>query len=174
MRTQLGAKTPPPTHPPPTPKRTYDVDTTTFPFLKLPRELRDEIYEYALTLPDDPQELLITKHTIAQPALLRTCRQIRLEASPYYYYLTGNRFRFATAKRFDIQGCLTFYCQYITAVGIDTPVSEEFRMYGAVQNRRAEVEFKGWDSIVKRLKKCHPWEAERDGEWVVFCFGGCC
>lgn len=49
--------------------------------LELPPELRNHIYEFVLVSPD---EALIMKNS-SSPALLRTCRQIREEASSLYY-----------------------------------------------------------------------------------------
>ncbi|KAK5121497.1 hypothetical protein LTR85_005330 [Meristemomyces frigidus] len=51
------------------------------PFLELPPELRTRIYELVLVSPD---ERLIMKDE-PSPALLRTCRQIRTDASSLYY-----------------------------------------------------------------------------------------
>ncbi|KAK0831457.1 hypothetical protein LTR73_002839 [Friedmanniomyces endolithicus] len=54
------------------------------PFLRIPGELRNEIYRYAL-LEDDT--IKINKHTKpAQPGVLQTNRQLRKEAGDIYYH----------------------------------------------------------------------------------------
>ncbi|KAK0255325.1 hypothetical protein B0A54_03193 [Friedmanniomyces endolithicus] len=54
------------------------------PFLRIPGELRNEIYRYAL-LEDDT--IKINKHTKpAQPGMLQTNRQLRKEAGDIYYH----------------------------------------------------------------------------------------
>lgn len=59
--------------------------------LGIPPELRNRIYDFALV---SRKRLQVTDGSPAleQPALLRTCRQIRREAIAIYY--TDNRFRF--------------------------------------------------------------------------------
>jgi len=58
--------------------------------LELPAELRNLIYEYTLTAPD---RLVLTNDTLPeQPALTRTCRQIRSECLPMFY--EKNQFRY--------------------------------------------------------------------------------
>ncbi|CAK1366965.1 unnamed protein product [Cercospora beticola] len=64
-------------------------------FFELSAELRNEIYELALV---KSEEIEITKETFAQPALLRTCRQIRAEAVQIYY--SRNEF-YTTISRLD-------------------------------------------------------------------------
>lgn len=54
--------------------------------LSLPPELRNEIYRYALY----SQEWLIADMKPEEPGLLRTCYQIRDEASPIHHF--GNHF----------------------------------------------------------------------------------
>jgi hypothetical protein len=49
---------------------------------KLPGELRNHIYRYALVA---PAQIEITKNNWQQPALLQVCHQIRTEASTIYY-----------------------------------------------------------------------------------------
>lgn len=62
------------------------------PLFKLPAELRNRIYEYALT--DDKQPLVVVHTWLSvsngyglcmQPALVRTCRAIRNEALSIFY-----------------------------------------------------------------------------------------
>lgn len=72
------------------------VGTTTFPFLKLAPELRNNIYHFALVRPADHN--FIVGGTIEEPGLLRTCRQIRSEAADIFY-LGGNRFTIVLDNR---------------------------------------------------------------------------
>lgn len=72
------------------------VGTTTFPFLKLAPELRNNIYHFALVRPADHD--FIVGGTIEEPGLLRTCRQIRSEAADIFY-LGGNRFTIVLDNR---------------------------------------------------------------------------
>ena len=58
------------------------VITTSSRLLALPAELRDAIYTYAVI---EPGEIRLTQGTCAEPALLRTCRQIREEAGSIFY-----------------------------------------------------------------------------------------
>ncbi|KAK4614235.1 hypothetical protein CLAFUW4_08767 [Fulvia fulva] len=53
--------------------------------LELPAELRNTIYRYTLCA---EEEIAITSdsNNCHQPALLRTCRQVRQEAAPIYYH----------------------------------------------------------------------------------------
>ncbi|KAK5006688.1 hypothetical protein LTR39_005595, partial [Cryomyces antarcticus] len=61
-----------------------------FPFLKLPGELRNQIYRFALV--HHRVISVISKwEELAQPPLTRVCRQIRNESLPVFY--GGNRFR---------------------------------------------------------------------------------
>lgn len=72
--------------------------------LELPAELRNSIYRYVLLgywknwMEDQTRPIVdIEDHDFEQPSLLRTCRQIRSEASPIYYlqthfYLTIHNF----------------------------------------------------------------------------------
>ena len=54
------------------------------PLFKLPKELRDYIYEYAFCTP--PHQRTITKGGgIPEPALLFTCKIVRQEACPLFY-----------------------------------------------------------------------------------------
>ena len=57
----------------------------------MPAELRDEIYAAALTTQDIVSVIDAEGYKQSQPALLRTCRQIRQEALPVYY--SSNSFR---------------------------------------------------------------------------------
>lgn len=50
--------------------------------LELAAELRNRIYEYVLI---KDKTITVSRHRIAQPGLLRTCRQIREEARAIYY-----------------------------------------------------------------------------------------
>jgi hypothetical protein len=73
------------------------------PLLRLPGELRNKIYAFALTTPDpitDPStpHILASKHNSIPPlgvSLLRTCRLVYTEASLRPLY-AANRFRFTT------------------------------------------------------------------------------
>ena len=56
--------------------------------LQLPRELRDEICAYAVV---EEEEIELDEHNCSEPGLLKTCRQIREEASPLF--LSENTFR---------------------------------------------------------------------------------
>lgn len=67
------------------------------PLISLPAELRNEIYDLALTHSDGPIDVTSDEKP-NEPALLATCVQIRTEATPIFY--ANNSFRFGTiAKR---------------------------------------------------------------------------
>ena len=61
------------------------LDQSSSPLMRLPAELRLRIYDYALT--EDTYVMLLNDEgaKTGQPALLRTCRQIRNEALDLYY-----------------------------------------------------------------------------------------
>lgn len=69
------------------------MDTMTRPkgFLDLPREIRDEIYEYLVVKPTNTITMLENHNcfqnevSAAQPAISRVNRQIRLESLPMFY-----------------------------------------------------------------------------------------
>ncbi|TKA66663.1 hypothetical protein B0A55_09028 [Friedmanniomyces simplex] len=52
------------------------------PFLDLPRELRDQIYRFALL---SPEPIIISRHCEFQPGLLRTNRQLRNETLEIWF-----------------------------------------------------------------------------------------
>ena len=64
--------------------------TTSSPFMKLPPELRDIIYEYALRLDDGIIQISSTTG-IPEPPLLLTCKTIRREAISILYTLNSIR-----------------------------------------------------------------------------------
>ena len=63
---------------PPTPS------STSSPFMDLPGELKNRIYFYSLARPDNI-EITAANWNTHQPALLKTCKQIRHEALPIFY-----------------------------------------------------------------------------------------
>lgn len=66
--------------------------TAPFPFLRLPPELRLQVYAQALHVPDENGFCIITKETgIPEPPLLFTCKAIRNEAIKTFY--TRNFFK---------------------------------------------------------------------------------
>lgn len=74
-------------------------------FFELSAELRNEIYELALVESDSIE---VTKENVAQPGLLRTCRQTRAEAIRIYYM--QNKFSF-TLHRLDASLLRAFHKQ---------------------------------------------------------------
>lgn len=50
--------------------------------LNLPGELRNQIFDFAVV---EPSAIRVTSKGLDQPALLKTCRQIRREAGTIYY-----------------------------------------------------------------------------------------
>ena len=60
--------------------------------LELPAEMRNRIYQYALI---DSDCVTLTHENCTQPALLRTCRQTRTEASGIFY----------SANKFQLEAC---------------------------------------------------------------------
>lgn len=75
-------------------------------FLALPGEIRNTIYRFAI-VEDEP--LLITYKTVpVEPSLLQTCRSIRREAWPIFYY--ENTYEIETTNR-DMEPFITFYKQ---------------------------------------------------------------
>ncbi|KAF1967569.1 hypothetical protein BU23DRAFT_573052 [Bimuria novae-zelandiae CBS 107.79] len=78
-----------------------------FPFLKLPSELRELIYHYALEDPDSLVFLTRDLHVFHQskhidnkvnlaPQLLQICKQVYAEAAPWIYY--NNTFEFRNSQ----------------------------------------------------------------------------
>lgn len=55
------------------------------PMFKLPRELRDKIYEYAVYSNDDGRCIVTHNDGIREPPLLLTCKTIREEAIEVFY-----------------------------------------------------------------------------------------
>jgi len=76
-----------PTRPSPTPSSTGS------PFMELPGELKNRIYFYALVKPETNIEITALSWPFHQPALLKTCKQIRGEALSIFYnenHITAN------------------------------------------------------------------------------------
>ena len=70
--------------------------STSFPFLSLPPEIRNHIYD--LTLPSFPQKhiyIIQSAANLAQPALTRVNKQLRAETLSYYY--SCNHFQIYTS-----------------------------------------------------------------------------
>lgn len=110
--------------------------------LELPAELRVRIYEDAL-LQEDRVE--ITKRSFAQPGLLRTCRQIRHEASTIHY----NKNKFSVwALGFD-SGVLKRFCTQ--AAGFWDNYDLE-RMDVVLHNHRVQP---SWGNVLKWMKAYH-------------------
>ncbi|KAK4613692.1 hypothetical protein CLAFUW4_09170 [Fulvia fulva] len=84
--------------------------------LELPAELRNRIYRYSL-LEDRQSGIDIYPQTFAQPPLIRTCNQIRAEASSIYY--SENTF-YVDAPDFDHRLLAAFYTQiqYVLKHGV--------------------------------------------------------
>lgn len=73
------------------------------PFLRLPRELRDMVYGFAL---DTAIICLYYEDNVCLPSsLIQVCRQIRQEAQPYYHCITVLTPR---PKAFDVIHALEF------------------------------------------------------------------
>lgn len=68
--------------PPPDPSQ--PVGDRCFLF-EISAELRNRIYKYTLIASDEDDPIVITRDTFEQPGLLRSCHQIRGEASKIYY-----------------------------------------------------------------------------------------
>ncbi|KAK4610364.1 hypothetical protein CLAFUW4_13772 [Fulvia fulva] len=66
--------------------------------LQLPGELRNRIYQYAITGLTESEPIDVTIRGIPEPELLRTCKRIRSEAISIYY--CENHFR-CIASSFD-------------------------------------------------------------------------
>jgi hypothetical protein len=87
------------------PRRTV-APTTMSRLFRIPRELRDEIYTYALVDPSGPirdyksaDDQHRNTDSISSRALLSTCRQIRTEANVIYF--GKNTFFFSRFSHFD-------------------------------------------------------------------------
>ncbi|KXS99026.1 hypothetical protein AC578_6140 [Pseudocercospora eumusae] len=89
--------------PPPSPQ-TSDAPCH---LLDLAAELRNHIYEYAL-IEDDA--ITFSRSKIAQPGLLRTCRQIREETRPIYYCRNDFVIMYSCCA-YDIRIVRTFFKQ---------------------------------------------------------------
>ena len=77
---RVPARTRTPTTRPPTPPSS----ATSSPFMDLPGELKNRIYFYSLVKPDNV-EITVLNWPTHQPALLKTCKQIRHEALSIFY-----------------------------------------------------------------------------------------
>lgn len=79
------AKTKSKTVPTSTPRPYRTAATVSSPLFKLPGELRNRIYRYALHSPKQPLELTPSNWAEHQPSLLRVSTQLRAEALPIFY-----------------------------------------------------------------------------------------
>jgi hypothetical protein len=80
------------------PAATPDADTYCA-LLELPAEMRNKIYRYALI---NENCTTLTDSNCNQPALLRTCRQIRTEASILFY--SQNKFQLDVSQPLHARG----------------------------------------------------------------------
>ncbi|KAK5681908.1 hypothetical protein LTS10_006442 [Elasticomyces elasticus] len=74
-------------------------------FLKIPGEIRNQIYEYAVVAP----RVVLKANGPGEPAILRVCNRIRKEASSIYY--TANNFELRLVD-FNGAAFTPFYHQY--------------------------------------------------------------
>ncbi|KXS98586.1 hypothetical protein AC578_4314 [Pseudocercospora eumusae] len=98
----------------------------TSPFNKLSAELRNEIYELALSF-EEPILITKTSHSrlessVKQPtALLQTCRQIRAETTKMFY--ANNVFRFADSTPVDhtkVSDAWVVFSRFFGSIGLDS------------------------------------------------------
>ncbi|KAL2358816.1 hypothetical protein BJ546DRAFT_27787 [Cryomyces antarcticus] len=90
-----------------------------FPFLKLPAELRNVIYNLALV--ECHTIVMLVRPMTKQPALTRVCRQVRNECLPIYYGKNHFRCDLSDVKRkqtdlYDWHSCP---CPHLLAIGND-------------------------------------------------------
>ncbi|KAK5121087.1 hypothetical protein LTR85_005571 [Meristemomyces frigidus] len=112
--------------------------------LSLPPELRAAIFEYCL----HEGEIQITAQ-LQQPGLLQTCKQLRAETLPMWYYAKDNVFH-AEIRDCDASLYNRFEC-HVRAIGFDQDYGSTYRVIG-----------KNWGNLVKWC------EAVWCGESVAF------
>ncbi|KAK5126081.1 hypothetical protein LTR85_011436 [Meristemomyces frigidus] len=101
------------------------------PLLNLPAELRNEIYDLALTPPADSR-LDISKPKLIEPGLLLACKQTRREASPLFY---ANNALYGTIRNLDFD-IVVHRLRRIHRLGIQTVDLIDFRIIGQYGQRR--------------------------------------
>lgn len=108
-----------------------------FRFLDLPPELRNRIYEYCVTSPDDLLLPAACRHSsepqAVQPPITRTCRQVRGEALPLFNQL--NVFR-AHIHRCDFSHMISYLdtlkdCKSIKQISLIVQYEQEAMSCGA-------------------------------------------
>ena len=99
-------------------KRGANDEPRSFPFFKLPLELRREVYSYVLI--QDKQPLLLTRKTKAQRsiqdrsiAVLITSRRVNAEAYPLFlsvntFEICGTKYHWQWLRRLDVEGQIAF------------------------------------------------------------------
>ena len=92
------------------------TDQSTSPLLKLPGELRNRIYRFAL-ITHDHIRLPVTTRTFPEPALLATNKEIRREASSLFY--SENHFMIEV-RDFDSTACVIFSHKIAYVEGLKT------------------------------------------------------
>lgn len=123
------------------------METTSHPkgFLDLPRELRDEIYEYLVVKPTNTITMLENHNcfqneiSAAQPAISRVNRQIRLESLPMFY--KRNVFMAELSNFYD----LSIAKNWLEAIG----------NFNATCLRRLAL--CGWTKVAFGHQKCRLW-----------------
>jgi hypothetical protein len=74
------------------------------PFLDLPAELRNRIYDYALAGPTHGrQDIPVSEGRCSEPGILRACRQTRQEATPIFYHRWEVFYLIVTDGKFEPQ-----------------------------------------------------------------------
>lgn len=133
--------------------------------LEVPPALRNRIYKSAV-LRNGGEPELITKENFAQPALLRTCHQIRLEAGPVFYLINNFMFRLPKFDTSLWRAHRTQAVKMLQAAGV-TEVDE------TLDNKYWRTLFASdalhWKNVVKYLEWVHEEEPER----LACTCGGC-